>query len=301
MCFKHMHRDDLHPGSIQRFIFSNQDILIKLNREIYEKRKSQVKVRGEMDDDIVENQKYYERGLAFCEFYCSSSQLSLTKETFKMLMAGEAVGCMVYAVERATDDAICFLKEIALTQVQMDVQIPQFKIALQPDYVMSAFEQKKYCPFKTFTSHRDIAPDDTDLRPEEDICTTILHLDVPYEIYSECLNNVHHLNYNLNTHEFMCLRKSMPKFQSVCRDIEEHGMLVPVTFMIWNQNLVPIENSSRILMAILLKLPTIPACIVDTEYNIHYENMYHNSTNTYIKMNELLHPYLVFLPNKEIK
>jgi hypothetical protein len=54
-------------------------------------------------------------------------------------------------------------------------------------------------------------------------------------------------------------------------------------------------------MAILLKLPTIPACIVDTEYNIHYENMYHTSKNNYLKMNELLHPYLVFLPERNIK
>lgn len=129
-----------------------------------------------------------------------------------MLMDGEAVSCMVYAIERATDEAVSFLKEIALTQVQMEVQIPEFKIRLQQEYVMSSFSEKKYYPFKAFTSHRDIAPDDTDLRPEEDICTTVLYLNIPYEIYSECLNNVHHLNYNLNTHEFMCLRKSMPKF-----------------------------------------------------------------------------------------
>ena len=54
-------------------------------------------------------------------------------------------------------------------------------------------------------------------------------------------------------------------------------------------------------MAILLKLPSIPACVVDTDYNTHYENMYHTSKNNYIKMNELLHPYFVFLPERDIQ
>ena len=64
-----------------------------------------------------------------------------------MLMDGEAVSCMVYAIERATDESVRFLKEIALTQVQMDVQIPEFKIQLQSDFTMSSFTSKKYYPF----------------------------------------------------------------------------------------------------------------------------------------------------------
>lgn len=52
-------------------------------------------------------------------------------------------------------------------------------------------------------------------------------------------------------------------------------------------------------MAILLGLPTIPACIFATDLKYDYTGLYHDSKNTVEKLNRFLYPYFI-LNNGEV-
>lgn len=282
-------------GDISRFIYSNQSVKISLTTDVYQCYQTSIQIVRELDSDIRENQKFYADGVAFCEFYCNIGLLRIDDAVFdKLYLQQKSINCMVYGIEMATEETMKFLK--ALTQDTLLFEhIPKFEKPIKSNIAVSQFKTKRYYPFKTFINHAN-RPGIKDAIDEK-IDISMLFLNIPYEIYSECLNNMHHLNYNYNYNEFMCLRKSLDRFDQLFNDIQENGIKTPLTFKLWHNQLIPIENSSRILMVLLLKLPIVPACVYYTEFDDFYENVYFDSKNTLEKMNSLFNPYFIFGEN----
>ena len=281
-------------GNIRRFIYSNQSVDVHLSKNIIHKYKRYVNVIPEMDSDITENQKYYEAGLAFCEFDCFQCKLFITQQIYSSLdeIALKIVPCMIYGSELASNEAKQFLNDISHTAVDFAPDIPSFDIPLNDKLTFTKFNSTKYYPYYEFENHNCNAFDASKV----DVTTqraSLLFLNIPYEIYSECMNNMHHLNYNLNFSQFVCLRKSIGNFKSLYEDIERNGLKTPITFELRENNIAPIENSSRILIAILLKIPFITACVFKTGVKYPYNNMYFKSKNTTEKLNKLLYPYFI--------
>lgn len=280
-------------GSIRRFIYSNQSIEINISKAIVNSRPDIITVIPEMDSDIIENQKYYADGVAFCEFDCYKKKMFITQDLYEQLNdnTNTLIKCMVYAIELANETCKQLLKQLTTTQINYNPIIPEFKIDLDNTTRISKFKSPKFYSNLKFEHHDDIINQPDTVKTMRH--TSVLYINIPYEIYSECMNNMHHLNYNLNYNQFMCLRKSPMNFKAVCRDIQKNGINIPLTFELIDGNIAPIENSSRILMAILLKLPVIPSCIYLSEVKFEYNNIYMNSKNTIDKLNALFYPYFI--------
>lgn len=285
------HRDDIQCGDISRFIYTNQSINIYFDVQFLANHSDMIDVVVEMDSDIVENRKFYDDGVAFCEFYCGLNILRIVKTRIDdMFRNMKPISCMVYGIELADQCALEFLHAISTDNIILKPTLPKLEIKLSTEYVYSRYVQTKYVPCKEFTDR--VYSDDYAYVNQQ--CTaTLLYINLPYSIYSECLNNMHHLNYNLNYNEFMWLRKSAKRFDAICNDIQQNGMHTPITFQLSNNNLIPRDCSSRILIAILLKLPEIPTCIYYTGFNEPFENVYHSSKNTIETLNSILTPYLL--------
>lgn len=282
-------------GDISRFIYSNQNVIMNLSKEIVQKNQQNIQIIPEMDSDIRENQTYYDEGVAFCEFDCFQNKLFLTENIYNSLLqtTQTAVQCMIYASELADDDVRAVLSKLTVDVVDFSPKIPHFDRTLSSTFVMSEFETSRYYADHLFENHNCNKFD----RHQTDITfqkACVLFINLPFEVYSECLNNMHHLNYNINHHEFMCLRKSREDFSNIITDIEQNGLQVPLTFELIGHNIAPIENSSRILMAILLKIPFILACVVAPDVKYSFNNMYFHSKNTKEKMNKIFYPYYYF-------
>lgn len=127
--------------------------------------------------------------------------------------------------------------------------------------------------------------------------TALFYTNLPVEYYSKCIIDNEFLAYNVNEGYYVGHSNSCEaKMNHLCYDIAKNGLQKPIQFFILKDGtLCPAWSNKRVLTALYLQLPTIPAVIISNPNVIDSRTIYKDSEDCRELMNKYLSPYFISL------
>lgn len=124
---------------------------------------------------------------------------------------------------------------------------------------------------------------------------SLLYINLPLEYYSKIKVDNEFLAYNVNEgyyvgHSNCC----EAKMNHLCYDVAKNGIQKPVQFFLSDKGcLVPAWSNKRILSALYLQLPEIPAIIISNSIRVDPRTIYKESGDCTELLNKYLSPYFI--------
>lgn len=207
-----------------------------------------------------------------------------------------------FGIAMASED---YLKHIKMndTDIVMNVygieyaeSIPEFlrtklqPVSNMPSYFCKVPNSSKYSMFDS-TSYTIV--------DNKDICKApiyILNVNLPYEYYSTVQLADYNYCYDVISKGFWFTSSDKDEMDALIIDIAKNGIQKPLYLEIDNGTIVSTNDShARILSALYLQLPYIPACLYVTSENINYFEKLINKVNPdKTLINEICAPYFSF-------
>lgn len=181
------------------------------------------------------------------------------------------VKCIVYNYSEKVTDRDIF------SNCQNIKDLPKLDFKYIPkNIVYSRFKEKKYI----FNQENN---------------TSLLYINLPYEYYSKLTIDNEFLAYNINEGYYVghsnCCESKM---NHLCYDIAKNGILKPIQFFLGSKgSITPAWSNKRILSALYLGLPEIPAVIISNNNGIDPRILYKSGGDCTEMLNKYLSPYFI--------